>query len=259
MRGQRGQTAAEYMGVLFLAATLVAAIAGSGLGAGIDHAVTAQICHIRDREGCSQPTEARTARASGAVARAASVGGGPTAHTANIPCDGLKPRVCAAIRGMINRAIAEHQRLREAYIKYAADFALWVAGAEGIKNVRDVIWRPGIFDAVNALIRRQVNREGARLLTSVTNKPLFNVIRSNYRYGAKIGKGSTADALRDEVARGVPYGTSGSHYMKAQQTITRLNKLLKTQKLSRRETQIATNIRQELHDALPPQYRIPLK
>ena len=35
MRGQRGQTAAEYMGVLFLAATLVAAIAGSGLGDGI--------------------------------------------------------------------------------------------------------------------------------------------------------------------------------------------------------------------------------
>src|SRR4051794_41047729 len=196
--GQRGQTAAEYMGVLFIAATLVAAIAGTDLGARIDRAVVAQICRLQNGDDCG--SGARSARAARpARARAASAGG-VTAHAANIPCDGMPPRKCTAIRGMINRAQAAHQAAREAYIQYAADFALWVASVEGIRNVNDVIWRPGIIKAVNALIRKEVNREGARLLTSISNDSLFDLVKANYRYGAKIGKGSTADALEHEVA-----------------------------------------------------------
>ena len=187
------------------------------------------------------------------------LGDEPTAHAANIPCDGMTPKECTALRGLINRMQAEHREAVERYVRYAAEFATWVAAAEGITDVKGVIYRPGLFKAVNALLRKQTNREGARLLTSVVNRPLSNLIKSNYRYGARIGKGSTADALRDEVARGVKYGAKKSHYKKAQESIRRLNRILNDEKLSAREQQIAGNIRGELWTALPPQYRVPLR
>jgi hypothetical protein len=181
------------------------------------------------------------------------------AHAAGVPCDGMTAAECSALRAMMNRAQAEHQEAREGYLRYAADFAVWVAGAEKIKNVRDVVYRPGIFNAVNRLLRKELNREGARLLTSVRNKPLENLIVSNYRYGAKIGKGSTAEAVKREIATGVAWGTPKSHYIKAVESIKRLNKIITRETLSAREKQIATNIRQELWDALPPHRRPPLQ
>jgi hypothetical protein len=244
---QRGQTAAEYLGLLLIVSVIVAAVATSNAGATIRHQLSVQVCKIAGGSCTTQRS------------RSASTREPVVAHAANIPCDGMTPRECTALRGLINRALAEHEQAREAYIHYAADFAVWVAGAEGIKDIRDVINRPGIFKAVNALLRKETNREGARLLTSVKNTPLSNLIKSNYRYGARIGKGSTADALRDEVARGVKYGAKKSHYKKAQESIRRLNKILDTESLSARESQIATNIRGELYQTLPPQYRVPLR
>jgi hypothetical protein len=250
---QRGQTAAEYLGLLLVVSVIVAAVATSNAGATIRHQLSEQVCKIAGGTCKAQPDR------SAARTRPVSTGEPVVAHAANIPCDGMTPRECTALRGLINRALAEHEQAREAYIHYAADFAVWVAGAEGIKDIRDVINRPGIFKAVNALLRKETNREGARLLTSVKNTPLANLIKSNYRYGARIGKGSTADALRDEVARGVKYGAKKSHYKKAQESIRRLNKILDTESLSARESQIATNIRGELYQTLPPQYRVPLR
>jgi hypothetical protein len=251
--GDRGQTAAEYLGVLLIVAVVVGAVATTGAGERIRHAASAQVCKIAAGGAqCAAPAPRD-------AAPRRHFDSDPIAQAANIPCDGMTPRQCTALRGLINRAQAEHRRLEEEYIQYAADFATWVAAAEGITNVRDVVYRPGLFKAVNALLRRETNREGARLLTSVTNRPLSNLIKSNYRYGARIGKGSTADALRDEVARGVKYGAKKSHYRKAQESIKRLNKILNNEPLSGRERQIAGNIRGELWSALPPQYRVPLQ
>jgi hypothetical protein len=249
--GERGQTAAEYAGALLIVAVVVGAVATTNVGGTIRRAASAQVCKIAGGGECADRHAAGTPRRL--------LDADPVAHAANIPCDGLTPKQCTALRGLINRMQAEHREAVERYVRFAADFATWVAAAEGIADVKDVIYRPGLFKAVNALLRKQTNREGARLLTSVTNKPLSNLIKSNYRYGARIGKGSTADALRDEVARGVKYGAKKSHYKKAQESIRRLNRILDDESLSARERQIAGNIRGELWTALPPRYRVPLR
>jgi hypothetical protein len=246
--GERGQTAAEYVGGLLIVAVVIGAVATTHVGGSIRHAMSEQVCKIAGGGDCGKRDAPRHL-----------LGGEPVAHAANIPCDGMTPKECTALRGLINRMQAEHREAVERYVRYAAEFATWVAAAEGITDVKDVIYRPGLFKAVNALLRKQTNREGARLLTSVTNKPLSNLIKSNYRHGARIGKGSTADALRDEVARGVKYGAKKSHYKKAQESIRRLNRILNDESLSAREQQIAGNIRGELWTALPPQYRVPLR
>ncbi len=245
--GQRGQTAAEYLGALLIVAVVVGAVATTNVGGTIRRAASEQVCKIAGGECTDRAAPRRL------------LGDEPVAHAANIPCDGMTPKECTALRGLINRMQAEHREAVERYVRYAAEFATWVAAAEGIADVKDVIYRPGLFKAVNALLRKQTNREGARLLTSVTNKPLSNLIKSNYRHGARIGKGSTADALRDEVARGVKYGAKKSHYKKAQESIRRLNRILNDEPLSGRERQIAGSIRGELWTALPPQYRVPLR
>jgi hypothetical protein len=67
--------------------------------------------------------------------------------------------------------------------------------------------------------RKEVNREGARLLTAVNNRALRNLVTGEYRHGARIGNGSTAAAVRDEVARSVPYKAPGAHFQKAQNDI----------------------------------------
>jgi hypothetical protein len=247
---QRGQTAAEYVGALLIVAVVAGAVATTNAGGTIRRAMSEQVCKIAGGD-------CRTTEPHGAPRHL--LGGEPIAHAANIPCDGMTPKECSALRGLINRMQAEHREAVEKYIRFAAEFATWVARAEGIADVASVVNRPGIFKAVNALLRKQTNREGARLLTSVTNTPLSNLIKSNYRYGARIGKGSTADALRDEVARGVKYTAKKAHYRKAQQSIRRLNTILKDEPLSARESQIATNIRGELWTALPPKYRVPLQ
>jgi hypothetical protein len=251
--GERGQTAAEYLGALLIVAVVVGAVATTNVGGSIRHALSTQVCKIAGGTDCGRADHRDRAQPRQLLDTE------PVAQAANIPCDGMTPRECTALRGMINRAQAEHRDLRERYIRYAADFATWVAAAEGIADVKSVVYRPGLFKAVNALLRKETNREGARLLTSVTNKPLSSLIKKNYRYGARIGKGSSADALRDEVARGVKYGAKSSHYKKAQQDIRRLNDILRRESLSSRERQIAGNIRGELWTALPARYRPALR
>lgn len=54
MRGQRGQTAAEYVGVLLVVAALVAGLAGAGVGGTIGRAIDAQLCKIA---GTCEPAE----------------------------------------------------------------------------------------------------------------------------------------------------------------------------------------------------------
>lgn len=56
------------------------------------------------------------------------------ARAASVPCDGLTPRRCTALRALMSRAQAEHEQQQEAYIRYAADFALWVATVEDVAD-----------------------------------------------------------------------------------------------------------------------------
>jgi pilus assembly protein Flp/PilA len=209
--GERGQTAAEYLGMLFIVAVIVAAIASSDLGPMIDRAVSQQVCRVANDGGdddCGAHAAARHDRARAtARTRRPERSGRVIARAANVPCDGLTAKQCSVLRTLIMRAQAEHQQFLEKYYAFSAAFVNWVGAAERVKNIYDVVYRPNLFKAINLLLRKKVNREGARLLTSVKNQKLWNIVEHNYRYGATIGKGSTADALRDEVARGVPSKT----------------------------------------------------
>ncbi len=58
MRGQRGQTAVEYIGALLVVATLVGAVATSHAGASIRHALADKVCAIaRGENGCGGAPE----------------------------------------------------------------------------------------------------------------------------------------------------------------------------------------------------------
>jgi hypothetical protein len=57
MRSERGQTAAEYLGILLLVAAIIGAIATSGLAGTISGAVRTAACQITGAEGCG--TDAR--------------------------------------------------------------------------------------------------------------------------------------------------------------------------------------------------------
>jgi pilus assembly protein Flp/PilA len=260
--GERGQTAAEYLGVLLVVSVIVAAVASTDVGGQMSRAMATQVCTIAnggEDKSCDRAERRPAPARRRGAARTLFATDPVTAQTATIPCDNMTPRECTALRGAMNRARTELQNARDEYIRYAADFALWVATVERIRNVNAVVYRPGLFKAVNRYLRKQINREGARLLTAVRNKPLENLIVSNYRYGAKIGKGSTADAVRHEVATGVAWGAPRSHYIKAVESIRRLNTILRRETLTFRERQIAANIRRELWDALPPHRRPPLR
>ncbi len=63
--------------------------------------------------------------------------------------------------------------------------------------------------------------------------------------------GSTAAALLDEVRRGVPRNQRGAHYEKAAHEVVSLSRVLRNERLSQRERQIANNLRSELEQALP--------
>ena len=58
---------------------------------------------------------------------------------------------------------------------------------------------------------------------NVTNSNLKNIMNDLYRQGAKIGNGSTADAIRHELKTGNNVG-SRNHFIKGEQYIRSLNK-----------------------------------
>src|SRR5262249_26134462 len=118
--GERGQTAAEYLGALLLVTLIIGAVASTNVGEQIRHATSEQVCKIAAGGAqCAAPAPRGAPRHF--------LGNDPTAHAANVPCDGMTVKQCSALRAMINRAQAEHRQLEEEYIQYAADFATWVA------------------------------------------------------------------------------------------------------------------------------------
>ena len=77
MRGERGQTAAEYLGVLLVVATLIGAVATTNVGASIRHGLSEKVCAIASGGGgsCASPaprTRAVTPDGRRVLARAAS-------------------------------------------------------------------------------------------------------------------------------------------------------------------------------------------
>lgn len=87
------------------------------------------------------------------------------------------------------------------------------------------------------------------LLSKTNNPTLRNVINNLYRAAARIGSGSTADAIRYERATGRLLSPAG-HSIKGRETIASLEKLIRSGKLNPAETNIAKFLINDLKDAL---------
>ena len=91
------------------------------------------------------------------------------------------------------------------------------------------------------------NRES--LLNSVTNEKLKNIINNLYRPGAKIGSGSTADAIRYELQTGDLLSKTG-HMQKGKDYLTGLNNLLEKENLSITDNAVTKFLIKDLTDAI---------
>lgn len=70
------------------------------------------------------------------------------------------------------------------------------------------------------------NKKGEKLLNKVKTEEAKNYIRQHYRSGAKIGDGSTAAAVKEELKNGVKVGGK-SHITKAKEGVRYINNTLK--------------------------------
>ncbi len=101
-------------------------------------------------------------------------------------------------------------------------------------------------------VYKQTNTAGRALMKGVENQKVLSLIRDNYRAGAKIGSGSTADAVRYELQRiGEKVGKK-FHSTKAQETINRINNLFRRSgsTLNPQEKNVLNKISNDLKDAL---------
>jgi len=90
---------------------------------------------------------------------------------------------------------------------------------------------------------------GITLLSKSQNPTLRNIINSLYRATAKIGSGSTADAIRFERATGNLLSPAG-HSIKGRESIRALEGLIRSGKLNPAETNMAKFLVNDLKDAL---------
>lgn len=89
------------------------------------------------------------------------------------------------------------------------------------------------------------------LLSKVNDPALRNWIHMLYRTTARVGSGSTADAIRYERATGHLLSKAG-HSIKGQDAINGLNKLIRGGKLTAEEVKVAQWLIDDLKDALKP-------
>lgn len=87
------------------------------------------------------------------------------------------------------------------------------------------------------------------LLSKVNNPALRNWIHMLYRATARVGSGSTADAIRYERATGHLLSKAG-HSIKGQEAINGLEKLIRSGKLNPQEVNVARWLIDDLKDAL---------
>jgi hypothetical protein len=146
---------------------------------------------------------------------------------------------------------------KEQWNDFLVDFAFDAAAAAGVvgKESQAAFIRrhaKAIADGAILFAKREVHRNGAFLIArGVSNTRLKNAIIANYRYGAKIGNGSTADALVSEAAKGC-VRTACKHYTKAverRRSFTRDGGILE-EGLSMTERKIADDMVRALSQAI---------
>ncbi|MBX9906453.1 hypothetical protein K2X96_00975 [Patescibacteria group bacterium] len=100
-------------------------------------------------------------------------------------------------------------------------------------------------------IYKQTNSSGQVLMKGVQNERVLNLIKDNYRAGAKIGNGSTADAIIHTARTNELVGNS-THIGKAENTLNRITNIFKKygSELNSQETKALNKISNDLKNAL---------
>jgi hypothetical protein len=95
----------------------------------------------------------------------------------------------------------------------------------------------------------QLGTARMNLLNAIENPALRRLVEYSYRVGARIGNGSTADAIRFEKETGVLLSRTG-HIQKGKEVLSSLEKLLGSNKLNSKDAEIARQLIDDLKDAL---------
>ncbi|MDR3258145.1 MAG: hypothetical protein LBT51_00835 [Fusobacteriaceae bacterium] len=88
-----------------------------------------------------------------------------------------------------------------------------------------------------------------KLLNSVDNQKLKNVISEMYRSKSSVGDGGLVDAIRDELKTGVKTGGK-SHLLKGTERVTNLENVIKKENLNDKDLKIAKELLEDLKNAL---------
>lgn len=88
-----------------------------------------------------------------------------------------------------------------------------------------------------------------KLMNTVQNVQLSNLVSQLYRPGASIGDGGTASFIQHVARHGVPHGMS-NHFQKGQDMVKALNNVITNQRLSSTDLSIANQLRIDLINAL---------
>jgi RHS repeat-associated protein len=95
----------------------------------------------------------------------------------------------------------------------------------------------------------QLGTARMNLLNAIQNPTLRRLVEYSYRVGARIGNGSTADAIRFEKETGILLSRTG-HIQKGKEVLSSLEKLLGSNKLNSKDAEIARQLIDDLKDAL---------
>jgi len=100
-------------------------------------------------------------------------------------------------------------------------------------------------------IYKETNSAGQALMKGVKNEKVLNLIRDNYRAGAKIGSGSTADAIL-HTARTNELISDSTHIEKARNTLNRIENVFKQygSQLNSQEKKVLNKISADLKNTL---------
>jgi RHS repeat-associated protein len=95
----------------------------------------------------------------------------------------------------------------------------------------------------------QLGTARMNLLNAIENATLRRLVEYSYRVGARIGNGSTADVIRFEKETGILLSRTG-HVQKGKEVLSALQKLLGSNKLNSKDAEIASQLINDLKDAL---------
>ncbi len=90
---------------------------------------------------------------------------------------------------------------------------------------------------------------GEKLLKQISNVKLKNFVSQVFRKNAEIGDGGLADAIKEQIKTG-KLVRNKDHIIKGRERLVNLGRILKNERLTKRERKIASKLYKEIDNAL---------